>query len=104
MVTQKVSVVLRPIMTETTDQQLRIKQHAHDLFHQDEFEQASYLYLDILQSRSDCNEARVGLSAAYYFLGNYNQAVSYAIHSSNSITATFLNRFHKQCEVMSGHQ
>lgn len=79
-------------------------QQAHDLFHQDEFEQASYLYLDILQSRSDCNEARVGLSAAYYFLGNYNQAVSYAIHSSNSITATFLNRFHKQCEVMSGHQ
>jgi len=34
LVTEKVSVVLRLNMTETTDQHLRIKQHAHDLFMQ----------------------------------------------------------------------
>ena len=77
-------------------------QQAHDLFHQDEFEQASYLYLDILQSRNDCTEASVGLSASYYFLENYKQALSYASYLPKSINQPFLNRFYKQCEIMSG--
>ena len=77
-------------------------QQAHDLFHQDEFEQASYLYLDILQSRNDCTEAAKGLSAAYYFLGNYKQALSYASYLPDRTNQPFLNRFYKQCEIMSG--
>ena len=31
-------------------------QLAHDLFHQDEYEQASYLYRDIIETRSDVSE------------------------------------------------
>ena len=46
-------------------------QQAHDLFHQQEFEQASYVYQDILETRNDCDEVRIGLAAAFYFLGKY---------------------------------
>ena len=75
-------------------------QQAHDLFHQDEFEQASYLYLDMLQSRNECTEAAIGLSASFYFLGNFNKALSYATYLPNSINQSFLKRFHLQCEIM----
>jgi len=77
-------------------------QQAHNLFHQEEFEQASYLYLDILQSRNDCTEAAKSLSSAYYFLGNYQQALSYASYLPERTNQPFLNRFYKQCETMSG--
>ena len=77
-------------------------QQAHDLFHQEDFEQASYHYLDILQSRNDCTEAAIGLSASYYFLENYKKALSYATYLPKSINQPFLNRFYLQCEIMNG--
>ena len=42
-------------------------QQAHELFHQDEFEQASYMYQDMLETRNDCDEVIVGLAAAFFF-------------------------------------
>ena len=71
-------------------------QQAHDLFHQDEYEQASYLYLDILQTRNECTEAWAGLSAAYYFLGKYEDAIS----SANHLQMGFARWFSKRCEIM----
>jgi len=53
-------------------------QQAHDLFHQHEFEQASYLYRDLLMQRADYTEATVGLAASYYFLKQYEEASSIA--------------------------
>jgi thioredoxin-like negative regulator of GroEL len=79
-------------------------QQAHDLFHQEDFEQASYLYLDILQTRNDCTEAAIGLSASYYFLGYFNKALSYASYLPKSIDQSFLNRFYLQCEIINSTQ
>ena len=73
-------------------------QQAHDLFHQEEYEQASYLYQDVLQTRNDCNEALVGLCTTYYFLGKYEEAVSAAINLPNWKYADFINKFSKKCE------
>jgi hypothetical protein len=42
-------------------------QDAHDLFHEDEFEQASYMYQDMLASRKDCDELIIGLAASFFF-------------------------------------
>ncbi len=77
-------------------------QQAHDLFHQEDFEQASYLYLDIQHPPPPCTEAAIGLSASYYFLGYFNKALSYASYLPKSINQSFLNRFCLQCEIMSG--
>ncbi len=75
-------------------------QQAHDLFHQDEFEQASYLYLDILQTRNDCEEAWKGIAAAYYFLGKYADAESSSAVLNNRFDNGFNERFTKKCEKM----
>lgn len=55
-------------------------QMAHDLFHQDEFEQASYMYLDIIETRTDISEAWRGLCVSFYFLGKYDDAVSASLN------------------------
>lgn len=74
-------------------------QEAHDLFHQDEYEQASYVYQDILQSRNDYNEGWVGLSASFYFLGRYEEAAGAAEHIPFwSGHAQFIERFLLSCE------
>jgi hypothetical protein len=51
-------------------------QQAHDLFHQDEFEQSSYLYHDMFATRNDCSEVRAGLAAALFFLKQYEEAAA----------------------------
>ncbi len=49
-------------------------QSAHDLFHQDEFEKARELYKDFLESRSDSQEAWLGLTICHFILGDYENA------------------------------
>ena len=73
-------------------------QHAHDLFHQDEFEQASYMYLDIIETRNDITEAWRGLCASFYFLGKYEEAVSACLISNINFGNSFINRFVEECE------
>ena len=53
-------------------------QQAHDLFHQDVYEQASYIYRDLLTQRADYEEAGIGLAACYYFMKAYEEAAATA--------------------------
>ena len=73
-------------------------QTAHDLFHQDEFEQASYMYLDIIETRNDITEAWRGLCASFYFLGKYDDAVSVCLNKNSNLDSSFSDRFIKGCE------
>ena len=73
-------------------------QNAHDLFHQDEFEQASYLYQDIIETRSDITEAWRGIVACFYFLGKFDEAASIAMNPKLGFDTSFINRFLKACE------
>jgi hypothetical protein len=84
-------------------------QQAHDLFHQDEYEQASFLYLDILQTRNDINEAWAGLAACNYFLAKYDEAViafaNLYIFSSEDFIKKFTLKFEqKSCESFNNPQ
>jgi len=72
-------------------------QQAHELFHQDEFEQANYMYQDMLETRNDCDEIVIGLSASFYFLKKYEEASSAILKLSNS-NNQYPNRFSIQCE------
>jgi len=73
-------------------------QQAHDLFHQDEFEQANYMYQDMLETRNDCDEIVIGLSASFYFLKKYEEASSAILKLRNSVNLNYPNRFSMQCE------
>jgi len=73
-------------------------QQAHELFHQDEFEQANYMYQDMLETRNDCDEVVIGLSASFYFLNKYEEACSTILKIRNSIDLHYPNRFSIQCE------
>jgi hypothetical protein len=73
-------------------------QQAHELFHQDEFEQASYMYQDMLETRNDCDELVIGLSASFYFLKKYEEASSAIFKLRNSVNLHYPNRFSIQCE------
>ena len=84
----------------TTDFGRRLQQ-AHDLFHQEEYEQAGYLYLDMLAGRADCDEVRVGLAASLYFLGRYGEAVVIACVLSNSLHKEYPIRFESLCVAAS---
>lgn len=75
-------------------------QQAHDLFHQDEFEQASYMYLDIIESRTDITEAWRGICASFYFLGKYDEAVAACLNPNTHLESSFVSRFVKGCEGM----
>ena len=76
-------------------------QQAHDLFHQDEYEQASFLYLDILQTRNDINEAWAGLAACNYFLAKYEEAVVASANLNMFSNIDFIKRFALKCEYKS---
>jgi len=73
-------------------------QQAHELFHQDEFEQANYMYQDMLETRNDCDELVIGLSASFYFLKKYEEASSAIFKLRNSVNLHYPNRFSTQCE------
>ena len=47
-------------------------QEAHDLFHQMEYEQASYLYRDMLTTHNNSDEVKIGLVASLYFMEHYD--------------------------------
>lgn len=71
-------------------------QQAHDLFHQQEYEQASYLYRDLLMTRADCEEIILGLSSCFYFLKEYERAL-YFISSLSGIHNTYIIGFTNAC-------
>ena len=73
-------------------------QQAHELFHQDEFEQANYMYQDMLETRNDCDEVIIGLSASFYFLKKYEEASSTILKLNISHKLYYPNRFSIQCE------
>ena len=75
-------------------------QHAHDLFHQDEFEQASYMYLDIIETRADITEAWKGLLACFYFLGKYDEAISVSMYNILRIDSSFIDKLVNTCEYL----
>lgn len=72
-------------------------QQAHDLFHQGEFEHASYLYLDMLESRNDCDEVKIGLAACLFFLEKYEEAFGISNKLSGVMYDTFKNSFTNLC-------
>jgi hypothetical protein len=73
-------------------------QQAHDLFHQDEFEQASYLYQDIIETRADITEAWRGICASFYFLGKFEEAGAVCVNPKTNLNSDFVDRFLKACE------
>jgi hypothetical protein len=91
-------VNVRTNIKEATTKYGKKLQQAHDLFHQDEFEQASYMYLDIIETRTDITEAWRGICASFYFLGKYEEAVAACLNPNTHLESTFVNRFVKGCE------
>jgi hypothetical protein len=75
-------------------------QNAHDLFHQEEFEQASYLYQDIVLTRSDIQEAWRGLLACFYFLGKYDEAISVSMYNILRNDSSFIDKLVNTCEYL----
>jgi hypothetical protein len=74
-------------------------QQAHELFHQDEFEQASYMYLDMLETRNDCEEAKIGLAASLFFLHQYEASASAALKINSIYKSDWPMRFAHLCEI-----
>jgi hypothetical protein len=72
-------------------------QMAHDLFHQNEYEQASYLYRDLLTQRGDFHEAAIGLSACYYFMKQYEEAASIALSINHYSFDRYVSQFLDTC-------
>lgn len=73
-------------------------QQAHDLFHQDEYEQASYLYADMITSRKDCNEIIIGLAASLYFLNKIEEAATIILNLPEWHDNRFRDKFIALCE------
>jgi hypothetical protein len=91
-------VNVRTDIKEATTKFGKKLQQAHDLFHQDEFEQASYMYLDIIETRTDITEAWRGICASFYFLGKYDEAAAACLNSNTHLESSFVSRFVKRCE------
>ena len=91
-------VPLRTMIKDANTKFGKKLQQAHGLFHQDEFEQANYMYQDMLETRNDCDEVVIGLSASFYFLNKYEEACSAILKLRNSVNLHYPNRFSIQCE------
>jgi len=74
-------------------------QQAHDLFHQEEYEQASYLYSDMFETRNDCNEVIIGLAASFYFLNKIDEAASIILKLGHWYEDGFRDKFLSLCEL-----
>ncbi len=100
--TEKEISAMVPIRTTFRDRSTRFGnklQQAHDLFHQDEFEQASYMYRDMLETRNDCDEILIGLAASFFFMKQYEAAADIGIKMSNYRMNEFSNSFVSLCEL-----
>lgn len=90
-----------PLKTEIKDASTpfgRKLQKAHDLFHQEEYEQAGYMYRDMLETRNDCDEIRIGLVSSLYFLENYHEAADIALRINSPYKKDESVQFIRQCE------
>jgi hypothetical protein len=90
-----------PLRTEIKDASTpfgKKLQKAHDLFHQEEYEQASYMYRDMLETRNDCDEIRLGLVSSLYFLENYHEAADIALRINSPYKKNESVQFIRQCE------
>ena len=76
-------------------------QQAHDLFHQEDYEQASYLYRDLLTQRADYQEASVGLAASYFYMKQYEEAAAVASGINDFDFNKHLSKFLDACERLS---
>ena len=74
-------------------------QAAHDLFHEDEFEQASYMYQDMLASRKDCDELIIGLAASLFFLGKYEEAAGVIARLHGLLHSNISDKFSELCAI-----
>jgi len=88
-----VKTIVKDFMT-TAGKKLQM---AHDLFHQNEYEQSSYLYRDLLTQRADYHEAAIGLSVSYYFMQQYQDAASIATSVNNYFFDRHLTQFLEAC-------
>ena len=77
---------------------IRLNQ-AHELFHQDNYEDALSLYKEILETRNDFYEAWIGLAASHYMLGNYDEALTVSYDLQKYWFQSFICNFSKQCEL-----
>jgi len=68
---------LVPIKASISKSPSLLLQNAHDLFHIDSYEEAIVLYNELLQSRNDLTEAKVGLAVSYFILEEYELAESF---------------------------
>jgi tetratricopeptide (TPR) repeat protein len=78
-------------------------QQAHDLFHQNEYEQASYLYRDLLTQRADYDEAAIGLAACYYFMKQYEEAAAIVTGFSRFSIDNKIAQFLEACARATHH-
>jgi len=78
-------------------------QQAHDLFHQEEYEQANYLYRDLLTQRADYQEASVGLAASYFYMKQYEEAAAVASGIDDFDFNKHLSKFLDACERATQH-
>jgi thioredoxin-like negative regulator of GroEL len=91
-------VPLRTMIKDANTKFGKKLQQAHELFHQDEFEQSNYMYQDMMETRIDCDEVFIGLSASFYFLKKYEEASASILKISNSLNRYYPNRLSIQCE------
>ena len=73
-------------------------QQTHDLFHQEEYEQAYYLYACMVENRNDCTEVLIGLAASLFFLKKYDEAAGIVLKINDLENDNFLENFICLCE------
>jgi hypothetical protein len=74
---------------------------AHEFFHQDDYEKALNIYLELLETRNDFQEAWVGLAVSNYMLANYEEALIAIQKLHEWRYRDIINVFTKQCEIKS---
>ena len=72
-------------------------QQAHELFHQHEFEHASYIYRDLLEGRNDYHDAWLGLAVSFFFMQQYEEATVAMQHLDGTIYDDNVNSFLTLC-------
>jgi hypothetical protein len=91
-------VPLKTIVNDASAAFGRKLQHTHDLFHQEEYEQAYYLYACMIEIRNDCDEVIIGLAASLYFLKKFEDAAGVVLKLNHWDNNNFQERFIRLCE------